>query len=140
MGYIIDLLGSAIHTADDIRFFREKEIDVLIKFVGKRIPKDPISETSKALFLNFCEILEVDSDDLEIAQINPDSPTAPDVFKFIYTHYHQLVLIPASYRLMCRVLYEMETDIELSPADKKWLKLFLENQHIDNPANWILSL
>ena len=137
LGHIFDMLGSAIHTSNDIRFFREKEIDTLVKFVGCRIPKEPISNMSKSQFLQLCKMLEIDSDDLEIEKIDPHSPNAQDVFRFIYMHYPQIHLIPAIYRLMCRVLHDMTTDIDLSSNDKTWLKLFLQNKKVDTPADWI---
>lgn len=136
LGEIFDMIGSAIHT-NDLRFFREKQIDLLIKFIGKHLPDDTISDTSKSHFFKICEVLEVDFDDLEIAKIDAASPKAPDVFKIIYMHYNQIYLLPFVYRLMHRILFDMTTDIEFPVEDKKWLKLFLENQRIDRPANWV---
>ena len=135
LGQIFDMLGSAIHT-NDLRFFKSKEIDMLIKFVGKHLPDDHISDSSKNHFILLCDVLEIDSDDLEIEGIDA-TPTAPDVFRIIYMHYNQVRLLPFVYRLMRQTLDDMSADIELSGQDKQWLKLFLENQRIDRPANWV---
>lgn len=137
IGNIFDIFGSAIHTSNDLQFFESKEIDVLVKFVGNHLPSDIISEKSRKDFLQLCNVLEIDADDLEICGVDVEAPTAPDIFKIIYMHYHQIFLIPYTYRLMHHVLVDMKTDIDFSEQDKTWLKLFLENQRIDTPANWV---
>ena len=137
MGNIFDVLGGAIQTSNDLRFFESKEIDVLVKFIGNRLPDDPVSGISKNQFMTLCDILEIDDDDLEIDGINPKCPTAPDVFKTIYAHYNQIYLLPFIYRLIRQILYDMNSEIELIAEDKNWLKVFLENQKIDRPASWV---
>ena len=93
--------------------------------------------TTKGKFILLANILDVDFELLNKKYgVAIQSISASDTFAFIYANWDQIKYIPFVYHLMCNVLYQMNTDIALPDYDLRWIRIYLDEKRIDNPA-WI---